>query len=223
MLIFENIKNNKEILTYLKYSDKIFKALGYKEHGVAHAIYTAQTAGYILEKLGYTKRMQELAKIAGFLHDVGNLVSRRDHTRSSAFIAMALLGEIQTKEEKYNGDVFEVFNAIGSHEDKNATPPNEITAAVILGDKTDVRHQRLRTPEQRYKDIHSKVIAACRNIKIEVSKEKKEISLHLDINTEICSIMEYFEIFTQRTLYCSKACKVLKCSFGLYINGDKFL
>ncbi|MBQ3835393.1 MAG: HD domain-containing protein [Elusimicrobia bacterium] len=223
MLLFDDIKNDKELITYLKYSDEIFASMGYKKHGINHALYTAQRAGFVLEQLGYTKRMQELAKIAGYLHDIGNIISRKDHARSSAFIAMAYLGGIQTTEEKYNGDVFEVFNAIGSHEDKETTPPTEIAAAVVLGDRTDVRSERLRSLGRDLSDVHSKVIAACRKTNLEVSKEKKEISLWLDIDTEICSIMEYFEIFLQRTFFCSRACETLKCKFALYINGDKFL
>lgn len=223
MLIFRDIKNNKEILTYLKYSDDVFAGVGYKKHGISHAMHTAQRAGFVLEKLGYTGRMQELAKIAGYLHDIGNIVARRDHARSGAIMAMAILGELQTEEEKYNGDVYEIFNAIGSHEDKTTTPSTAIAAAVILGDRTDVRAQRLRYDEEDYKDVHSKVIAACQRTNLEVLKDKKEISLWLDIDTKICSIMEYFEIFTQRTLYCSRACETLECKFSLYINGDQFL
>lgn len=223
MLIFKDIKNNEEILTYLKYSDDVFASMGYKKHGISHAMHTAQRAGFILEKLGYTKRVQELAKIAGYLHDIGNLVARRDHARSGAVMAMAILGELQTQEEKYNGDVYEIFNAIGCHEDKGFAPSTAIAAAVILGDRTDVRAQRLRNDEQDFRDVHSKVIAACQRTNLEVFKDEKEISLWLDIDTEICSIMEYFEIFTQRTLYCSRACETLKCKFSLYINGDQFL
>jgi hypothetical protein len=223
LLNFNDIRNNKEILTYLNHTDDIFANIGYKEHGLNHALYTAQRAGFVLENLGYTKRIQELAKIAGFMHDIGNLVSKTDHAQSGAIIAMHILSEMQLHEEKYNDDIFEIFTAIGSHEDKDATPPTEIAAAVVLGDKTDVRFQRLRTQEQRFKDVHSKVIAACEGTNLEVSKDNREIFLKLDINTNICSIMEYFEIFTQRTLYCSRACNVLNCKFGLFINGDRFL
>ncbi len=224
MLIYKDIRTNKEILTYLRYSEDVFVSIGYKKHGLSHAVHTAQRAGFILEKLGYTKRLQELAKIAGYMHDIGNIISRRDHARSGAIMAMAFLGGIQTTEERYNGDVFEVFSAIGSHEDKSSTPPTPIAAAVILGDRTDVRSQRLRdVDEENYKDVHSKVIAACQRTNLEIFKDRKEISLWLDIDTEICSIMEYFEIFTQRTLYCSRACETLECKFSLYINGDQFL
>lgn len=223
LLNFEDIKNNEELLTYLRYADSYFESIGYKEHGLPHAMFTAERAADVLRQLGYTARIQELAKIAGFLHDIGNLVGKNDHAQSGAVIAMHILSKMDIAEEKYNSDIFEIFGAIGSHEDKNMTPPTEIAAAVVLGDKTDVRCQRLRDEKEMFKDVHSKVIAACNNTKLEINKEKKEISLNMDINTKICSIMEYFEIFTQRTIYCSKACSVLNCDFSLYINGDRFL
>ncbi len=223
LLNFEDIRNNEEILTYLKFTDDYFASIGYKEHGLSHALCTAERSSDILRQLGYTARTQELAKIAGFLHDIGNLVGRRGHAQSGAVIAMHILSKMDIAEEKYNSDIFEIFGAIGSHEDKTMTPPTEIAAAVVLGDKTDVRCQRLRTEEEKFKDVHSKVIAACNNTKLEFIKDNCEISLSIDINTKICSIMEYFEIFTQRTIYCSKACSVLNCIFSLYINGDRFL
>ena len=223
LLNFEDIRNNEEILTYLKYADSYFESIGYKEHGLNHAIFTAERAADILRQLGQTARIQELAKIAGFLHDIGNLVGRTGHAQSGAVIAMHILSRMDIAEERYNSDIFEIFGAIGSHEDKNMTPPTQIAAAVVLGDKTDVRYKRLRTEEKKYNDIHSKVIAACNGTKLNVNKDKKEISLNIDIDTNICSIMEYFEIFTQRTIYCSKACSVLNCDFSLYINGDRFL
>ncbi len=223
LLIFEDIKNNEELLTYLRYADSYFESIGYKEHGLSHAMFTAERAADVLRQLGYTARIQELAKIAGFLHDIGNLVGRTDHAQSGSIIAMHILSKMDIAEERYNSDIFEIFGAIGSHEDKNMTPPTEIAAAVVLGDKTDVRYKRLRNEERKFTDFHSKVIAACNNTKLEVNKDKKEISLNMDIDTKICSIMEYFEIFTQRTVYCSKACSVLNCDFSLYINGDRFL
>lgn len=223
LLKFEDIKNNEEILTYLKYADNYFASISYKENGVVHALYTARRAEYVLKELGYTKRIQELAKIAGFLHDIGNIVAIRGHAQSGALVAMHIFKDMKIEEETYNSDAFEIFGAIGSHEDKNMLPPTSIAAAVVLGDKTDVRFQRLRKEELRFKNIHSKVIAACDDSQIEVSKKNKEIILKLTINTKICSIMNYFEIFIKRTIHCSKACSVLGCKFGLYINGDKFL
>lgn len=223
LLNFGYIRNNEEINTYLLYADKIFAQIGYKEHGLNHALNTANRAAYVLEQLGYGVRIQELAKISGYLHDIGNIVSKKDHAQSSAIIALNIFKQMQIKEEKYNSDIFEIFGAIGSHEDKTMQPPTEIAAAVVLGDKTDVNHERLRSEDQRLKDVHSKVIAACEQSEIEVSRRTKEIILKLNIDTNICSIMEYFEIFTLRTNFCRKAAHVLDCDLGLYINGDKFL
>ena len=150
LLNFEDIKNNEEILTYLKYTDSYFESIGYKEHGLSHAMFTADRAADILRQLGHTARIQELAKIAGFLHDIGNLVGKSGHAQSGAVIAMHILSKMDIAEEKYNSDIFEIFGAIGSHEDKTMTPPTEIAAAVVLGDKTDVRCQRLRC----YRNTH---------------------------------------------------------------------
>lgn len=224
LLNFDIIKKNKEILTYIKYSDYMFEKMGYKEHNVKHALFTAERAAFILKKLKYTKRVQELAKISGFLHDIGNLVSKKNHAQSSAMIVAHILSGLDIKEERYNSDLFEIFGAVGSHEEKQMLPPTAIAAAVVLGDKSDVRCQRLRIKNMDYKkDTHSKVIAACKSTEIKVSYGKKEIALNLEIDTDICSIMEYFEIFTTRTVYCSKAAKVLGCNFSLFINGYKFL
>ena len=223
LLDFNTIKKNKEVLTYIKYSDYMFEKIGYKEHNVEHALFTAERAAFVLKKLKYTKRVQELAKISGYLHDIGNLVSKKNHAQSSAMVVMHILSGLDIKDERYNSDLFEIFGAVGSHEEKQMLPPTPIAAAVVLGDKSDVRCQRLRGIKKEYKDVHSKVIAACKNTEMDVSYKKKEIVLNLKIDTDICSIMEYFEIFTTRTVYCSKAAKVLGCSFSLFINGYRFL
>ena len=144
-------------------------------------------------------------------------------TTLTKLVLMDTLKNFHLEDEKYNSDSFEIFGAIGSHEDKNLEPPTAIAAAVVLGDKTDVNYKRLRFEGQIFQDTHSKVIASCEDSQIEVSKENKEIILKLTIDTDICSIMDYFEIFTSRTIFCCKAANVLGCTFSLYINGDKFL
>lgn len=218
----DEVLNSKEILTYLSYADHIFASVGYKEHGVRHAKHASDRAGYVLEQLGYSKIKQDLAKIAGYLHDIGNMVSRAGHAQSGAIMALNLL-KPDKKNIEYTSNIFEVFGAIGSHEDKSMQPPTDIAAAVILGDKTDVHFERLRTESQYLNDIHSKVVGACEGSEIKVSKENKDITLQLHIDTKICSIMEYFEIFTPRMNYCTKACHKLGCTFNFYINGDKFI
>ena len=186
LLDYNTIRKNKEVLTYIKYSDYIFANIGYKEHNVEHALFTAERAAFILKKLKYTKRIQELAKVAGYLHDIGNLISKKNHAQSSAMVVMHILKGLDLKEERYNSDLFEIFGAVGSHEEKTMLPPTPIAAAVVLGDKSDVRCQRLRTKKKEYKDKHSKVIAACKNTEIKVSYNKKEIILNLEIDTDIC-------------------------------------
>ncbi len=218
----DDILNNREVITYLSYADHIFETVGYKEHGVRHAKHASDRAGYVLKELGYTVKQQNLARIAGYLHDVGNMISRTGHAQSGAVMALDLL-RAEGENIKYTSDIFEVFGAIGSHEDKSMQPPTDIAAAVILGDKTDVHFERLRTENQYLKDAHSKVVGACENSEIRISREDKEITLQLAINTKICSIMEYFEIFTPRMNYCTKASNKLGCNFNFYINGDRFI
>jgi len=217
-----NVLTDKEITKYLSYADHIFETVGYKEHGIRHAKHASDRAGYVLKELGYSETKQDLARIAGYLHDIGNMVSRKGHAQSGAVMALNLLKPYK-KNIEYTSDIFEVFGAIGSHEDKSMQPPTDIAAAVILGDKTDVHCERLRTEDQYLRDAHSKVVGACENSEIKISKEKKEITLQLAIDTKICSIMEYFEIFTPRMNYCTKASNKLGCEFNFYINGDKFI
>ncbi len=217
-----NVLTDKEITKYLSYADHIFETVGYKEHGIRHAKHASDRAGYVLKELGYSETKQDLARIAGYLHDIGNMVSRKGHAQSGAVMALNLL-KPDKKNIEYTSDIFEVFGAIGSHEDKSMQPPTDIAAAVILGDKTDVHCERLRTEDQYLRDAHSKVVGACENSEIKISKEKKEITLQLAIDTKICSIMEYFEIFTPRMNYCTKASNKLGCEFNFYINGDKFI
>ena len=217
-LTFESIKNNKEIQTYLEFTDMAFAQMGYKEHGQSHAMYSADIAEQILKYLGYGKREQELAKIAAYLHDVGNVISKHDHDQSGAVMFLNFLGQ-----DYYDEDAFAVASAIGCHEDKNMNPVSPVAAALVLGDKTDVRHERLRTEDLHNLDKHSKVVAACQKVDVVVNKEEMTIALWLAINTSICSVMDYFEIFLARTNYCKRASRVLNCNFELYINKDKFL
>ncbi|MDR1696204.1 MAG: HD domain-containing protein [Endomicrobium sp.] len=217
-LSFESIRNNKEIQTYLEFTDAAFAQMGYKEHGQSHALYSAEIAEQILKYLGYTKREQELAKIAAYLHDIGNIISKHEHDQSSAVMFLNFVDNRDFDEE-----VYAVTSAIGCHEDKDTDPVSPIAAALVLGDKTDVRHERLRTESKINLDKHSRVIAACQKVDVVVDREEKTIALRLKIDTSICSVMDYFEIFMARTNYCRRASRVLGCNFELYINKDKFL
>jgi metal-dependent HD superfamily phosphatase/phosphodiesterase len=216
-LTFEEIKNNLEIKTYLEFIDNTF--IEYKEYGMGHALYSAKIAEKILKSLGYDNREQELAKIAAYVHDIGNMVSKYDHDQSSAIMLINILGESRCNNE----EIFTIITAIGCHEDKTVDPVSPIAAALVLGDKTDVCHERLRVDDLYYIDKHSNVIAACQKVDIVVNKKKKTIELRIKINTRICSVMDYFELFLSRINYCRKASNILDCNFELYINKDKFL
>lgn len=217
-LKFDNIINNKEVQTYLEFTDKAFAQMGYKEHGQSHALYAAEVAEQILKYLGYSKKEQELAKIAAYLHDMGNLISKHDHDQSGAVMFLNILDQ-----NYFDEDAFAIASAIGCHEDKTMDPVSPIAAALVLGDKTDVRHERLRTEDVYNVDKHSKVIAACQKVDVLVCKEDMTIGLWIKIDTSICSVMDYFEIFMARTNFCRRASRVLNCNFELYINKDKFL
>ncbi|MDR3195189.1 MAG: HD domain-containing protein [Endomicrobium sp.] len=218
LLTFEGIKSSPEIQTYLEFTDKAFAIMGYKEHGQGHAMRSADTAENILKSLDCGAREQELAKIAAYLHDIGNMVSIRSHDQSGAVIFLNVIDE-----NLYDDEIFAVATAIGGHEDKNMDPVSPIAAALVLGDKTDVRRERIRTKDMFLIDKHSLVIAACRKAEVIVNKEKSIIKLKIDIDASICSVMDYFEIFMSRTIYCKRAANVLKCDLELYINEDKFL
>ena len=220
--IFDNIAQNEEVNTYLRFADIKYAARGRKEHGTGHAAYAAYIAGKVLAELGYSPHEQRLAQIAAYMHDIGSIISTKDHELSGAIIAFSLLDnlEIVTREP----DILSIVNAIGSHEAKHSMPASPIAAAVILGDKCDVRHERMRGEDAAtILDKHAKVVAACKSVSLEVSKKTRTIALHIDINEEISSVMDYFEIFLSRTLFCQKASLALSCEFELYINKDKFL
>jgi metal-dependent HD superfamily phosphatase/phosphodiesterase len=226
ILTFEEIKNNPEIRAYFEFMDKTFALMGYKEYGRGHALYAAEITERILKYLGYSKREQELAKIAAYVHDMGNLVSKYGHDQSSAIMFLNIIGD-----NRYNEDIFAIVSAVGCHEDKTVDPVSEIAAALVLGDKTDVRRERIRTEDLYYVYKHSRIIAACQTriiaacqkVDVVINREEMTIGLRIKIDTTICSVMDYFEIFMSRTNFCRRASNVLSCNFELYINDDKFL
>jgi len=217
--LLEKVVNSPEVQAYLKAADDNFVAMGYKEHGFRHAKLTSNIAGNVLKYLDYPQNDIELAMIAGYLHDIGNSISQEDHGQNGAIMSLEILEKLEIPYEK----IFPVINAIGSHEDKDADPAGPLSAAVILGDKTDVHHSRVRSKDLKLLDLHGRVNYACQRAFLRVSKESKMISLELTIDTNICPVMEYFEIFLSRTNFCRKASKALDCKFELYINKDKFI
>ena len=219
LLSYENLKNDSEIISYVKAANDVLGAIGYTEHGLAHAVKTGTDASMILETLGYSARECELAKIAGLLHDTGNAINRTDHAQSGAFLAFELLRARNFPVE----DVIAVTTAIGHHDDKTAAPVTPVAAVLILADKSDVRTTRVRNKSTVYSDIHDRVNYAVFGSKIEVKKDEKLIILTLNIDTLICPVMEYFEIFLDRMVLCKKSAAFLGCDFELIINDTRLL
>lgn len=219
VITFDTIANDHETRVYLDTADKNFAAIGYKEHGTRHAQLSSSIAGNVLKFLDYPVRDQELARVAGYLHDIGNAVSQTDHAQNGAVMALEILERLQIPYP----DIFPVINAIGSHEEKDEPPSSAVAAAVILADKTDVNCSRVRSKDMALLDAHGRVNYACERAFLRVNKENRTVSLELTIDTGVCPLMEYFEIFLERTKLCRAASRALGCEFELYINKDKFL
>lgn len=216
----EHIVNNREVQAYLMSADENFAAMGYKEHGLRHAQLTGRIASNVLKFLDFPQRDSELAHIAGYLHDIGNSIGQTDHAQNGAVMTLSILERIKLPYD----EIFPIIVAIGGHEDKSIEmPPTAIAAAVILGDKTDVHYTRVRSTDLASLDMHGRVNYACQRAFLRVNKESRQISLELTIDTKICPVMDYFEIFLLRTKFCIKASTALNCEFELYINKDKFL
>ncbi|MDF2676501.1 MAG: hypothetical protein K0Q97_801 [Bacillota bacterium] len=215
MINFEDIKNSNEIKTYISKADESLISLGYTEHSFAHVIKVATVANEILAKLSeYDQRTLELASIAGYMHDIGNVVNRVDHAQSGAIMAFRIL-------DKMGMDVSEiakVISAIGNHDESTAVPVNEVAAAIILADKSDVRRSRVRNRDFATFDIHDRVNYSVEHSSLNLDVNKKEIALNLTIDTKICAVMDYFEIFLQRMILCRRAAEFLRLRFKLVIN-----
>ncbi len=219
MTSYENLRKDSEIISYIESANNVLGAIGYTEHGLAHAVKAGTDASGILETLGYSERECELAKIAGLLHDIGNTVNRSNHALSGAYLAFELL---RARNFPVN-EVIAVTTAIGHHDEKTAAPVTPLAAALILADKSDVRTSRVRNKSTVYSDIHDRVNYAVTNSKIEVDSEKKLILLTLKIDTLVCPVMEYFEIFLERMVLCKKSAAFLGCDFELIINDTRLL
>lgn len=219
MVSFENLRKDGEILAFIEMANRVLGEIGYTEHGMAHAVKTGEDASRILSSLGYDEHMCELAKIAGLLHDTGNAVNRCDHAQSGAFLAFELL---RARGGDYK-DVLEITTAIGHHDEKTAAPVTPVAAALILADKSDVRTSRVRSRDTVYNDIHDRVNYAVFSSELDVDREKRMIVLTLKIDTLVCPVMEYFEIFLERMVLCKKSAAFLGCDFELIINDTRLL
>lgn len=216
---FEDIKNNESIKCYIAQADKALCAMGYTEHSFAHVMKAATTAENILLTLGYPERQAELAKIAGYMHDIGNVVNRIDHAQSGAILAFRLLDNMGMDAD----EIAQVISAIGNHDESTAAAVNPIAAALILADKTDVRRSRVRNRDFASFDIHDRVNYAVEESKIYFNADKTAIVLELKIDTTISAVMDYFEIFLGRMMLSRKAAEFLNIRFELVINGQRLL
>lgn len=213
------IKSDPEIHTYIERADDSLEARGYTEHSLAHVTKCAEVASGILTKLGYSRRMAELAWIAGYMHDIGNMVNRNDHAQTGAIMAFNLLDDRGMDPS----DTATVVTAIGHHDDHTAFPVNAVAAALILADKADVRRSRVRRSADIMDDIHDRVNYAVTRSDLITDPEEKTITLQLTLDTQICAVMEYFEIFMQRMELCRKSADHLGMNFKLTINGQTVL
>lgn len=218
-ITFEDVKNNEAITTYIKMADTSLIAMGYTEHSFAHVGKVAFDSRWILETLGYSEREARLAQIAGYLHDIGNVINRIDHAQSGAVMAFRILDKMGADAE----DIATIVTAIGNHDERTAFPVNAVAAALILADKCDVRDTRVRNKDHVTFDMHDRVNYSVKQSRLLIHQEKKEIELRLRIDTSICAVMDYFEIFLNRMLLCKKAAEKLDLKFILRINGQKLM
>ena len=216
---FEDVKNSPEIRTYITQADASLLALGYTEHSFAHVGKCADVAARILLALNYSPREVELARIAAYMHDMGNVVNRHDHAISGATMAFRILDKMGMEP----ADVAAVITAIGHHDDSTAFPVNAIAAALILADKTDVRRSRVRNADVTSFDIHDRVNYAVERSEVLLDIPGGTVTLSLSINTQVCAVMDYFEIFLQRMVLCRKAAEFFRLRFHLEINGQILL
>jgi len=219
MVSFEDIKNNEEIKTYITKADKSLCALGFTEHSFAHVTRTAEDAGYILETLGFPERDVELAQISGYLHDIGNLVNRSNHSLSGAIMAFGILDKFGFNPE----EIATVTTAIGNHDEGTGVPVDHVSAALILADKSDVRRTRVRNTEISSFDIHDRVNYSVKKSVLKINEERTLIKLKLTVDTKYGSVMDYFEIFLARMILCRKAAERLGLEFKLIINEQQLI
>lgn len=219
VVTFEEIWKNEEVNAYIKNGNENLGVIGYTEHGFAHAKRSSDEARRILEGLGYEPRMCELAAIAGYMHDIGNVVNRSDHAQSGALMAFHILNKLGMKP----AEIALVVAAIGNHDEGTAAAVNPIAAALILSDKSDVRRSRVRDQGTVHADIHDRVNYAVERSAVEIDPENRTAILNIVIDTSICPVMEYFEIFLTRMVLCRNAAQFLGLQFELIINDTRLL
>ena len=219
MLTYKEITKSEAIKTYIIRADESLGALGFTEHSFAHVMHVAEMAGYILKTLGHDERTVELAKIAGYLHDIGNLVNRKDHSQSGAVMAWSILNDMGCDP----GEMATIVTAIGNHDEGTGVPVNAVAAAMILADKADVRRSRVRNKDFATFDIHDRVNYSVKESALTINESKTQVTLKLTVDTAFGSVMDYFEIFMQRMILCRKAADRLGMQFKLVINDQALI
>ena len=219
MITLKDIKENKELDALIRGAQKQLNAIGYTEHGHRHISIVSKRAGDILEKLVYPERTVELTRVAGYMHDIGNCVNRVDHAHTGAILAYNILREMGMPIE----EITEIMMAIGNHDENTGTAVSDISAALILADKSDVHRDRVVNKNLSTFDIHDRVNYAVTNADLIMDEKERKITLNLTIDTKICPVLDYFEIFMERTMMCKYAAKYLKIWFELIINDTKLL
>ena len=219
MLTYQQITQSQAIKTYIIRADESLDALGYTEHSFAHVMHVAETAGYILQTLGYDERTVEIAKIAGYLHDIGNLVNRSEHSQSGAVMAWSILNDMGCDP----GEMATITTAIGNHDEGTGVPVNAVAAAMILADKADVRRSRVRNKDLSTFDIHDRVNYSVKKSVLKINEDRTLVKLKLTVDTKYGSVMEYFEIFMQRMILCRQAAEKLGLQFKLIINEQQLV
>ena len=218
-MTYNDIRKNEEINTYIRQADIALAALGFTEHSFAHVTIVAEKAGYILQTMGYPERIVELTKIAAYLHDIGNLVNRVDHSQSGAVMAFRILDHLNFPPD----EIGMMVAAIGNHDEGTGVPVSPLAAALILADKSDVRRNRVRNEDITAFDIHDRVNYSVTNAELMIDDEHENIQLTLKIDTEYGSVMDYFEIFLDRMILCRKAAERLGLQFKLVINDHPLI
>ena len=219
MVTFEEIKNNEAINTYIRKADQTLSELGFTEHSFAHVGMVATNVSYIMETLGYSEREVELVKIAAYLHDIGNLVNRVDHSQSGAVMAFRILDNLHMPAE----EICDIVAAIGNHDEGTGRPISPMAAALILADKSDVRRSRVRNNDPATFDIHDRVNYSVKKAELKINENHTLIKLKLSVDTRYGSVMDYFEIFMNRMVLCRKAAERLGLQFKLMINEQQLI
>lgn len=218
-MTYEEIRQNEAVNTYIRQADAALATLGFTEHSFAHVTLVAEKAGYILQTLGYPERTVELAKIAGYLHDIGNLINRVDHSQSGAIMAFRILDHLKFAPE----EIAIIVSAIGNHDEGTGVPVSPVAAALILADKSDVRRNRVHNTDPSTFDIHDRVNYSVTKAELKINEAHTLIKLKLTVDTHFSSVMDYFEIFMQRMLLCRKAAETLGLQFKLMINEQQLM